>query len=1042
MYSPKRFQKIVDHKSIDEATIVNQLIDAAALTPAQSKQISQQAKQYVTQVRNKRIKSSGFGALMAEYDLSTQEGIALMCLAEALLRIPDRHTADRLIQDKISGADWRSHLNDDAPVFVNAATWSLILVGNLLSQDDQSEKQLHQSLSNVFARSSKGTIRTVVRKAMQLLGKQFVMGETIEAALKRARQFEKRGYRYSYDMLGEAAKTEADAQQYQASYTQAIHAIGAAAQGRGVYASPGISIKLTALLPRYEVSQYERVVTELLARVLTLATLAKQYDIGLTIDAEEADRLELSLAVIEKLAKHPELKGWNGLGLAVQAYQKRAVFVLEWLADLAKATDRRFKVRLVKGAYWDSEIKHAQQEGLSGYPVFTRKAYTDVSYIACIKQLFAHAQYLYPQFATHNAYSLAVVLTLAGDYRDFEFQCLHGMGDTLYDQIVDTEHGVGIPCRIYAPVGAQSTLLAYLVRRLLENGANSSFVNRIVDRSVPIKALIENPMTVAKSHQGQPHTQIPLPRYIYGDRMNSQGIDLTDTKALDALMPEMQAAFDQQHIAVPMIANAQKLTGKELTVSNPADHRESVGHVVFAQTAQVEKAVQAAVAGFDTWDNTPVETRAQYLDRLADLYEANMPRLMAICIKEAGKTIPNAVAEIREAVDFCRYYAEQVRQHFSQPMEFVGPTGEKNQMILRGKGVFVCISPWNFPLAIFTGEITAALAAGNTVIAKPAQQTSLIAAAAVELMHQAGFPRDVVQLLPGGGRDIGDKLTHDDRIAGVIFTGSTATAQHIQNALTSRQAPIATFIAETGGQNCMIVDSSALPEQVVTDVIRSSFDSAGQRCSALRVLFVQEDIADKLVEMLKGAMDELVIGDPSLLHTDVGPVIDKAAQDGLMQHINALTQEGRLLHQLKLPSGCQHGTFVPPSLFALEDISRLTHEVFGPVLHVIRFKAKQLDNVIEQINSTGFGLTFGIHSRIEKTIAYVTRRIKAGNLYVNRDMVGAVVGVQPFGGRGFSGTGPKAGGPYYLPRLAVEQVISTNTTASGGNASLMTLEQD
>lgn len=1042
-HNPTLFQRITQHKLVDEADIVSDLINQATLDDATKQRIAEHASTYVRVVRQTRIKSGGLDAFMAEYDLSSQEGIALMCLAEALLRIPDNHTADKLIQDKLCDADWQSHLNSDGSLFVNATTWSLMLTGKFLHPGVDTTRQFQASFRQFVGRCSKGAVRTAVRKAMKILGKQFVMGEQIASALKRAKSFEKQGYRYSYDMLGEAAKNEADAQRYYASYEQAIHAIGAvAATHKDVIITPSISIKLTALLARYELAQTTHVLSILFDRVLMLAKLAKQYHMALTIDAEEADRLELSLILFEKLVFHPDLADWDGLGLAVQAYQKRAMFVLDWLVDLAKQSHKRIQTRLVKGAYWDSEVKHAQEAGLDGYPVFTRKVYTDIAYIACIKKLLANTQYLYPQFATHNTHSLATVMVLAGERRDFEFQCLHGMGNTLYDQIVDSKQGPGLPCRIYAPVGEHKHLLAYLVRRLLENGANSSFVNRIIDTTMPIEKLVQDPVEVAQAKAIEPHPQIPLPQNLYGDRMNAKGIDLTDTSVLEKLTEDMQTALRQKWVATPMLAENIDSTTEEVTIFNPADRREKIGSVHMAEAEHVEAALSSAAAAFDRWNATAAEERAQCLEKLADLYEANMPSLMAIAIKEAGKSIANAVDEVREAIDFCRYYAVQTRLHFAHPVDLPGPTGEKNQMYFSGRGVFVCISPWNFPLAIFTGEVTAALAAGNTVIAKPAAQTNLIATAAVELMYQAGFARDVIQLLPGDGKKVGARLTHDDRIAGVIFTGSTETAKLIQTALTQKSGAIATLVAETGGQNCMIVDSSALLEQVVDDVIRSSFDSAGQRCSALRVMFVQADIADSLISMLSGAMDELVVGDPSLLQTDIGPVIDQTAQKGLLDHIAAMQEDAKLIHQVKLPSLCEHGTFVAPTLFEIDHISRLTREVFGPVLHLIRYKNKQMDKVIEQINSTGYGLTFGIHSRIETTVDYVTKRIKAGNLYVNRNMVGAIVGAQPFGGQGLSGTGPKAGGPYYLPRLAVEKVISTDTTASGGNASLMTLEQD
>lgn len=1046
--NPKLFEKITQHKLCDEQGIVTSLIEQAALSEKAQTEIAKRAEVYVKNVRDKRLKKgSALDSFMAEYDLSSIEGVALMCLAEALLRIPDKHTADKLIRDKICGGDWQAHLSKDGSIFVNGATWSLILLGKLWKTPEEAEAELTQTFKKFVTRSTNATVRTAVRKAMQILGKQFVMGETIDSAVKRAKDLEKLGYRYSYDMLGEAAKTNEDALNYYASYEKAIHAIGKAAKDRGVYESPGISIKLTALLPRYEAAQSEQVFSTLFDRTLELAKLAKQYDIGLTIDAEEADRLEISLALLEKLAYADELADWNGLGLAVQAYQKRATFVLDWLIDLAKASKKRFKVRLVKGAYWDSEIKHAQVEGRENYPVFTRKVYTDVSYIVCIKKLLDNRDSLYPQFATHNAHSLATVLTLAeqGGMKlkgDFEFQCLHGMGTVLYDQIVDSKKGPGIACRIYAPVGAHEQLLAYLVRRLLENGANSSFVNRIVDAEIPIAQLVQDPVEIARKHQGLPHPQIPLPRDIYIDWQNSNGVDLTDTDKLNALQDQMAKVYAQKHHVQPLIAGLKKPSNQPKNMVTPANHDEALGTLVEATEKEVAHALDAAAAAFDKWDQTSVIERAACLDKLAELMEKHMPRLMAIAIKEAGKSIPNAVAEVREAIDFCRYYADQARKQFGAAMLLPGPTGESNRMQFSGKGIFVCISPWNFPLAIFTGEVTAALVSGNVVLAKPAAQTALIASEAVKLMHEAGIPQDVVQLVPGSGRTIGTQLTEDPRVAGVIFTGSTNTAKQIQKVLTEKSGAIPTFVAETGGQNCMLVDSSALPEQVVTDVVRSAFDSAGQRCSALRVLFLQEDIADNVIKMIKGAMDELIVGDPSLLSTDVGPVIDAGAQKTLLAHIDQLKRKGYLLHQVKLDKTCDNGTFVAPTMFEIPGLSTLTQEVFGPVLHVIRFKAKHLDKTIDEINSSGFGLTFGIHSRIESTIQYVVSRVKVGNIYVNRDMVGAVVGVQPFGGQGLSGTGPKAGGHLYLPRLANERVVSINTTASGGNATLMTLEQD
>ena len=1034
---------ISNDKYTDEKAIVSDLIKSAELSTDQWHSVQNIAKQLVATVRGRRLNRGGLDAFMAQYDLSNSEGIALMCLAEALLRIPDNFTADKLIRDKICAANWEQHLGNSESTFVNAATWSLMLTGKFIHRDTSPSTTYKKAWRGFVNRSSDGVVRTAVRKAMQILGKQFVMGETIEAALKRAQEQEARGYRYSYDMLGEAAKTAADAKGYYDAYLAAIHAIGKAHHNKSLEDGAGISIKLSALHARYELHHQDRVMVEMLPRALDLARQAKHYNINLTIDAEEADRLELSLLILSELAHHEDLQDWDGLGLAVQAYQKRAPKVLAYLIDLAKKSKHRFMVRLVKGAYWDSEIKHAQELGLDNYPVFTRKAHTDVSYMACTKILLDHPEAFYPQFATHNALSLATVLVLAGDRKDYEFQCLHGMGDALYDSVVNPDNGPGHPCRIYAPVGNHKHLLAYLVRRLLENGANSSFVNRIVDASIPVEQLAQNPIAITQSHHCQQHPQIPLPRDIYGDnRMNAKGLDLNNPATLTTLTKQIETYCEETWIALPLLAKPINPTGKGTVVTNPADHDEIVGHVHQADTKQATAAIDAALAAYPSWEATSATERAAKLDRAADLLENNMARLMAIAIKEAGKSFNNAVAEVREAIDFCRYYAEQVREHFTSPKLLPGPTGEMNSLQLRGRGVFVCISPWNFPLAIFLGEVTAALAAGNTVIAKPAEQTPLIATAAMELLHQAGIPRDVVQLLPGTGESIGATLVNDPRIAGVIFTGSTKVAKIIQQNLAKKKGPIATLIAETGGQNAMIVDSSALPEQVVTDVVMSAFDSAGQRCSALRVLYVQEDVADEIITMLIGAMDELTVGNPINITTDIGPVIDSEAHQVLSNHINKLTKTGKLVHQVNVKSTPKAGTFVPPTLFELDSIHDLEREVFGPILHVIRFKAKELDHVIDDINSTGYGLTFGIHSRIQETIAYVTSRIHAGNLYVNRNMVGAIVGAQPFGGEGLSGTGPKAGGPYYLPRLATERVISVDTTASGGNASLMTLEQD
>mmetsp|Transcript_21116 Transcript_21116/g.24309 ORF Transcript_21116/g.24309 Transcript_21116/m.24309 type:complete len:1147 (+) Transcript_21116:303-3743(+) len=1028
------------HKHDAEEPTVKALTQQAKLTEAQWQQIEQKTRDLVTQVRQNRSNKVGIDldAFMVEYDLSNSEGISLMCLAEALLRIPDNFTADKLIRDKICTADWELHLGRSTSIFVNTATWSLMLTGKVLHFNSETDEVYKKAWRSFVDRSSESVVRTAVRTAMQILGKEFVMEETIVSALKKAQKKEAKGYRYSYDMLGEAAKTTPGAELYYQEYLSAIHAIGKAHKDNTLEDGAGISIKLSALHPRYELTQHKRIMTEMVPKVLELARKAKYYNINLTIDAEEADRLELSLVVFTKLAHHADLKGWNGLGLAVQAYQKRAPHVLQYLIDLAKASERRFMVRLVKGAYWDSEIKHAQELGYTEYPVYTRKAHTDVCYMACTKILLDHPSAFYAQFATHNALSLATVLTLAGDRNDYEFQCLHGMGDILYDEIVQQ----GKSCRIYAPIGSYKLLLAYLVRRLLENGANSSFVNRLVDANIPVDQLTRDPIAIAKRHDCQQHLQIPSPRHIFGDaRMNAAGIDLTNPQTLCALLDELSMYSQETWIAMPLLSKPVEVKGQGYPVTNPANNSEVVGQLYHATQADATSAIDAAIMAFPSWEATPPIERAQKLDRMGDLLEENMARFMTLATKEAGKSLSNSISEVREAIDFCRYYAEQTRSLFIEPKILPGPTGERNSVHLRGRGVFVCISPWNFPLAIFLGEVTAALAAGNTVVAKPAPQTSLIATAAVELLYQAGFPRDVVQLVPGSG-SLGGTLIEDPRIAGVIFTGSTEVAKIIQRAQAEKKGAITTFIAETGGQNAMIVDSSALPEQVVTDVINSAFDSAGQRCSALRVLYLQDDIAGEVINMLIGAMDELQIGDPMIVDTDIGPVIDQDAKSVLVKHIDQLKKAGKLLHEATLDDSSKAGTFVAPTLFELDHVDELEREVFGPVLHIIRFEAQKLDQVINEINSSGYGLTFGIHSRIQETVDYVTQNIRAGNLYVNRNTVGAVVGVQPFGGEGLSGTGPKAGGPYYLPRLATERVISVDTTASGGNTSLMTLAQD
>jgi len=960
------------------------------------------AHRLVSAVREKRTRSSGVDALMHEFSLSSEEGVALMCLAEALLRIPDSETADRLIADKISRGDWKKHLGESPSLFVNAATWGLLVTGKLVSSS--SEKGLGAALTRLIAKGGEPLIRKGVDLAMRMLGNQFVTGQTIDEALKNSRDNETRGYRYSYDMLGEAALTERDAENYHASYEAAIHAIGKASNGRGIKDGPGISIKLSALHPRYSRAQHARVMAELLPRVRRLVLLAKQYNIGINIDAEEADRLEISLDMLEVLAFDAELAGFEGIGLVIQAYQKRCPFVIDFVVDLARRSGRKFMVRLVKGAYWDAEIKRAQVDGLPGYPVYTRKMYTDVSYLTCAKKLLGATDVIYAQFATHNAHTLSVIYTWAkaDGVSNYEFQCLHGMGETLYDQVVGTDK-LGKACRIYAPVGSHETLLAYLVRRLLENGANSSFVNQIVDESVAIDKLLTDPFAAARAARCLPHPRIPLPAALYPDgRRNSAGLDLANENVLAELGREL--GTQRQYLAAPLVDGQLEAVGA-INVVNPAQAADIVGQVTEATVGDVDTALQAAVIAAPGWEALGAGARADILLRVADLFEQQQMELMALAVREAGKSLPNAIAEIREAVDFLRYYAAEVRSS--------GDT--------RALGAVACISPWNFPLAIFTGQVAAALAAGNVVLAKPAEQTPLIAWRAVQLFHAAGVPAGALQLLPGRGETVGAALTSDARVKAVIFTGSTEVAQLINRTLAKRASEKGCeipLIAETGGQNALIVDSSALPEQVVQDVLSSAFDSAGQRCSALRVLFLQEDIADKTIAMLKGAMQELRVGVPDRLATDIGPVIDAEAQANLLGHIERMRATAKQSFSLPLPAELQaQGTFVPPTVLEIGSMAELQREVFGPVLHIVRYRRTDLAQVVDTINATGYGLTLGVHSRIDETIDFITSRAHVGNIYVNRNIVGAVVGVQPFGGEGKSGTGPKAGGPLYLKRL-------------------------
>jgi RHH-type proline utilization regulon transcriptional repressor/proline dehydrogenase/delta 1-pyrroline-5-carboxylate dehydrogenase len=978
------------------------LLEAASLPPAERDAARDLARRLVLALRAK-TRRGPVESLMQEFSLSSEEGVALMCLAEALLRIPDAATRDALIRDKIGGGDWRSHLGQSPSLFVNAATWGLVVAGRLAATG--SEEGLGSALTRLIARGGEPVIRKGVDLAMRMLGEQFVTGQTIAEALANSRKIEARGFRYSYDMLGEAATTAEDAARYLRAYEDAIRAIGAASKGRGITDGPGISIKLSALHPRYARAQRERAMAELLPRLQGLAVLARRHDIGLNIDAEEADRLELSLDLLEALCHAPELAGWNGIGFVVQAYQKRAPFVLDWIIDLARRSGHRLMVRLVKGAYWDSEIKRAQVDGLEGFPVFTRKVHTDVSYFACARKLLSAPDAVFPQFATHNALTLATIHAMAGpNFRpgDYEFQCLHGMGEPLYEEVVGPGK-LDRPCRIYAPVGTHETLLAYLVRRLLENGANSSFVNRIGDASVPVDSLIADPVEEARGHGLTPHPRIAAPRGLFGaERPNSAGLDLSNEHRLAELGAALPAG-------APLLAAPATGHGTRREIRNPADLRDLVGHAVDASPEAVAEAICQAADAAPRWAATPPATRAAALFRAADLMESRLPDLLGPIVREAGKSLPNAIAEVREAVDFLRYYAAQVRDGFDNATH-------------RPLGPVACISPWNFPLAIFTGQVAAALAAGNTVLAKPAEETPLIAALATGLLHEAGVPPDALHLLPGAG-EVGAALVGDPRIHGVMFTGSTDVARLIARKLAGRLNPDGQpvpLIAETGGQNALVVDSSALAEQVVGDVLASAFDSAGQRCSALRLLCLQDDVAERVLHMLRGAMAELSLGNPDRLSTDVGPVITEEARRGIEAHVFAMRARGCAVHRLATPPECNHGIFVPPTLIEIGSVAELEREVFGPVLHVLRFRRDRLDALIEEINATGYGLTFGVHSRIDEVVARLSARSAAGNIYVNRNIIGAVVGVQPFGGHGQSGTGPKAGGPLYLRRLLAQ----------------------
>jgi len=1037
-------RRIRDHLRCNEEELLDALIAKVRFTEFERQRIADRATPLIEKVRAERTRTGGIDAFMQTYDLSSREGIVLMCLAEALLRIPDAETQDLLIKDKIGPAEWEKRLGSSHSLFVNASTWGLMLTGRMVSLDNE-ERNLGGVIKRLVARLGEPVIRQAVLASMRILGRQFVMGRNMAEARERSRSAEKYGYRHSYDMLGEAARTTQDALRYFESYTRAIDALALEVDGQSPINAPSISVKLSALHPRYEESQRDRVCAELVPAVKGLALQAKRAGIGFTIDAEEMDRLELSLDLIEQLALDPDLAGWNGFGMAVQAYAKRALPVIDWLAELARRADRRLLVRLVKGAYWDAEIKLAQERGLEDYPVFTRKASTDVSYLACAKRLLRDPVAFYPAFATHNAHTLAAVAEIAiavGGNDEWEYQRLHGMGEELYDQVVGPDKW-DVACRVYAPVGSHEDLLAYLVRRLLENGANTSFVNRIADANLPIAMLLADPVEATAALPRKRASRIPLPpdlwrvmgAHLNDNRDNSQGMDMSDLTILNKLGEAIALSRKQDFLAVPIVGGRSVDLGPRAAVRNPADRREVLGYMVNTDVVDAAAAMQIAATAHHDWDATPAGERAAKLERAADLMEQRMAELVALIVREGGRTQGDSVSEVREAIDFLRYYAKEARQKFSDPIALPGPTGEKNTLVLRGRGVFVCISPWNFPLAIFTGQIAAALAAGNCVAAKPAEQTPIIGAVAVALLHEAGIPKDVLHFLPGDGR-VGAALVADPHCAGVAFTGSTEVAKLIAISLATKPGPLVPLIAETGGQNALIADSSALPEQLVRDVVASAFNSAGQRCSALRVLFVQADIADKVIAMLAGAMQELRLGDPSSIRTDVGPVIDEEARSLLEAHARKLESFATRIHVLDADVPV-HGSYFAPRAYEIDSLSRLEREVFGPILHVIRWHANKLDAVCDAINATGYGLTLGIHSRIDDTVKTITQRLHVGNTYVNRNMIGAVVGVQPFGGEGLSGTGPKAGGPHYLYRFACERTISVDTTAAGGNASLM-----
>ena len=1029
---------------MDEPRLVGALIERAFFTEDERRRAADVARRLVHGARADKANHAGIDAFMHEYGLATDEGVILMCLAEALLRIPDAETANAFIADKISGGAWEKHLGHSDSLFVNASTWGLMLTGRVVKLKEAKGANPIQAMKRLVARSGESTIRLAVRRAVRLLGEQFVLGTTIETALSRAHALDVKGYRFSYDMLGETARSERDAERYFQRYMEAIDAVGTdagiftATGADAVFDRPSISVKLSALHPRFEPGKEKRLRAELAPRLLTLARAARAKGLGLTVDAEEQDRLDMTAELFGETLVNPQLDGWNGFGIAVQAYGKRAIPLIRWLRRLAGQNGKRIPLRLVKGAYWDSEIKWAQERGLEDYPVFSRKLHTDVSYLAAMRLLLSDSVAFYPQFATHNAHTIASAF-VAGGAVEFEYQRLHGMGEALYEQVAG-ETKFNRPCRIYAPVGGHEDLLGYLVRRLLENGANTSFVNRLGNDEMSVSEIIADPVEIA-DHEFVSGERVPLitrPRDIFmPDRKNSAGLLLVDASVRRTLQGDIAKVLKTSFASGPIV-NGNATTGGDAAsfVVSPHDHRERIGTVRLATPQHLEDALAAATNAARRWEQTDATERAGILEFAAELFERDRAALMAVLVREAGKTLEAAQSEVREAVDYLRYYATEARRLFSGPVRLQGPTGEENTLTLRGRGPIACISPWNFPIAIFTGQVAAALAAGNPVIAKPAEQTPIAGFLAVKLLHEAGVPRDVLHLVTGGGK-LGDALIRDLRIQGVAFTGSNDTAWSIQRALADRRGAIIPFIAETGGINAMIADSSALPEQVVRDAVRSAFDSAGQRCSAARALFVQDDNSPRIKAMLAVAIETLDVGDPLDYAIDIGPVIDEAAQDALESHKVRMQREGREIIDVAMPEACRAGTYVTPALFEIDRLGRLDHEVFGPILHLIRYERGHLDKVIAALNATGYGLTLGLHSRIESVADYVAENARVGNLYVNRNQIGAVVGVQPFGGEGLSGTGPKAGGPNYLARFATERTRSTDITATGGDYTLL-----